>query len=540
MEVCENQSVTLDASTNSATYFWQDGSTNPTFSVNQSGIFWVDVTTQGCTVRDSIEINILNSISTDLSETICQGEEILVGNNAYNNTGFYADTLLTAQGCDSIVNLDLVVIEVDAIINEPLAIDCNNALVDLDASGSSLGPNITYLWLTQNGNILSGANTTNPQVNGAGLYQLIVTYNDGLASCADSDTVTVFENLNAPIANAGADQFLACSSNTLTLDGSNSSSGTQFSYQWSSLDGNILSDENTLTPLIDQSGTYTLLVTNELNGCTDTDDVLVDEQPFSITDFSIFFQAPSCLNNDGIIAIEPLSSMIDYQYSIDGGQTYYQDPVFDFLPGGTYEVSIKNEFDCEVNQLLTLPSPIDLDIILESEVAIQFGETYSINAEINIPEDSIFSITWEPAINLSCADCLKPDASPTSSTTYSLTIIGTNGCQASAQVYIEVEKSRKVYIPNAFTPLNKDGNNDIFKVYAPQEQVQQVSSFKIFNRWGELVYEASEFLPNDPNIGWDGSFRGEMLQPGVFVYFIEMIYIDGEVINYKGDVSIIN
>ena len=538
--VCDNQTITLDATTPNASYFWQNGTTDPTLEVNQTGLYWVDVTVQGCTTRDSVEITVLNSIVNDLSATICQGDDFAVGNNIYTQTGSYADTLISNEGCDSIVNLDLNVINVDAIINAPLTLDCNNSSIDLDGSGSSIGQNISYLWITQNGNILNGANTLNPEIDGPGLYQLIVTYDDGFHACASSDTVTVFENLENPIANAGPDQTLNCSSNTLILDGSNSSTGNEFVYQWTSFDGNIVSNENTLNPVIDQGGNYTLVVTNELNGCTDSDEVVVNEQTLSISDFVIEFEVPSCIINDGFIVIQPLSSNEIYEFSIDGGQTFSPDPVFDFLIGGIYEIVIKNEFGCEVSQVLTLPPPTDLEIILEPEATIQFGEIYSIDAEINIPEDSIASIIWEPAIGLSCTQCLNPEASPTSSTSYNLTVIGNNGCQASAQIYFEVKKSRRVYIPNAFTPLNKDGNNDVFKIYVPQEQVQQISSFKIFNRWGELVYEANEFLPDDQNVGWDGSFKGEMLQPGVFVYYIEMIYIDGKVVNYKGDVSIIN
>lgn len=538
--ICNNETLTLNATTPNATYQWQNGSNNPTFIASQSGLYWVDVTVLGCTSRDSIEVIVLDNIVNDISATICGGETITVGNNTYNTSGFYTTTLTTSEGCDSIVNLNLNVIAIDAVINSPLALDCNNSIILLDGNGSSTGSGFTYLWLTQGGNILNGANSLNPEINGAGLYQLIVTYDDGTIVCAATDTVTVFENYNTPIADAGPDQTLNCWTNSLTLDGSNSSSGVELSYQWSTVGGNIVSGSNSLNPLIDQSGSYTLVVTNEDSGCTASDVVTINESSISIDDFNVSFETPSCFGDDGMIAIQTISGNGFYLYSIDGGDTYYSDPVFNFLSSGSYTISIKDTFDCEVSQAFFLPVPVTLDVQLEPDITIQFGQTYSLNAEVNIPVDSIAFISWEPATGLSCDQCLDPVASPVETTEYTVTIVDNNGCQAQARVTINVKSSKKVYIPNAFSPLNRDGNNDVFRIYTSDESVKQVISFRIFNRWGSLVYEANSFQVNDPNIGWDGSFKGEMLQSGVFIYYIEIEFVDGKVVNYKGDVSILN
>jgi len=538
--ICSNQSLTLDATTPNSSYEWQDGSTNPTFDASQSDLYWVDVTVQGCTTRDSIELTVLNSIVNDISATICQGEAISVGNNDYTSSGFYTNNLTTIQGCDSIVNLDLTVITIDAIINAPLAIDCNNSIIELDGNGSAIGQNISYLWFTQNGNILNGVNTLNPEIDGAGLYQLIVTYDDGTLICVAADTVTIFENLDAPIADAGMDQTLNCWNSSLPLDGNNSSAAPDFVYQWSSVNGNIVSGNSTLTPIVDQQDTYTLIVTNEDNDCSASDSAEVYEEIISIADFNISFESPTCFGNDGLIVIEAIAGNSPYFYSIDGGASYYPDPVFGFLNAGDYSISIKDTFDCEVMQSFILPVSVVLDIQLVPEASIQFGEAYQIDAAINIPQDSIFLILWEPTIGLSCVQCLNPITSPVETTLYTLTVVDNFGCQAQAQVEINVKKSRKVFIPNTFTPLNKDGNNDVFRIHTSDEQVNQVNTFRIFDRWGGLIYEATGFSPNDPRFGWDGSFKGEMLPSGVFVYYIEIEFIDGKVIHYKGDISIIN
>lgn len=539
--ICSNESLLLDATTPNAQYQWQDGSTSPTIEATQGGIFWVDVTVNGCTSRDSIQIEVLDDIITDVSTTICPGDVFMIGNESYSEPGFYSGTLTSALGCDSIVNLDLSVIEVYAVINEPLSIDCNISVISLDGNGSSSGPNYSYLWLTQNGNILSGADTPNPEVDGAGIYQLIVTYDDGTNICVATETVTVLENTQAPLADAGPMQTLNCWLPVLTLDGTNSDSDPEFSYHWSTVDGNIVADTTTLTPLVDQPGTYMLLVTNLENGCTATDFVEVGESVFSIEDFEVSFESPSCFGNDGFIAIEPLLGNNSFLYSIDGGETYFPDPVFNFLSPGNYIISIKDTFDCEVSQDFFLPVPSLMDIQLEEEVTIQAGQSYDLEAQVNIPDDQIASILWTPARGLSCDQCLDPVASPTETTAYTITVTDLDGCEAQASVLIHVRNSSTaVYIPNVFTPTNRDGNNDVFRIYTATEQVRQIRQLRIFNRWGAVVFEANGVLPDDSHAAWDGTYQGKDIQGGVFIYYIEIEFIDGRVIPYKGDVTVID
>jgi gliding motility-associated-like protein len=89
-----------------------------------------------------------------------------------------------------------------------------------------------------------------------------------------------------------------------------------------------------------------------------------------------------------------------------------------------------------------------------------------------------------------------------------------------------------------FSP-NNDGLNDIFFISGNEKQITKIKRFMVFNRWGEALYEAIDFLPNDPSKGWDGCFKNETMNPGVFVYFAEVEYIDGWVETFKGDVTLI-
>ena len=104
-------------------------------------------------------------------------------------------------------------------------------------------------------------------------------------------------------------------------------------------------------------------------------------------------------------------------------------------------------------------------------------------------------------------------------------------------VLIQVDKVRKIYIPNAFSP-NGDGVNDYFMIYSGPG-ISQVLSFKIYDRWGEQLFQQLNFQPNDRAYGWDGTFKGQNMNNAVFVYVAEVAFIDGVKILYSGDVTLL-
>jgi gliding motility-associated-like protein len=93
-----------------------------------------------------------------------------------------------------------------------------------------------------------------------------------------------------------------------------------------------------------------------------------------------------------------------------------------------------------------------------------------------------------------------------------------------------------VFIPNAFSP-DGDGVNDVF--YVMGTGVKIVKSFMIFNRWGELLFQKENFVPNNPSFGWDGTIRGQKSPPDVFVYICNVLCENDIPYSYKGNVAII-
>lgn len=144
---------------------------------------------------------------------------------------------------------------------------------------------------------------------------------------------------------------------------------------------------------------------------------------------------------------------------------------------------------------------------------------------------------WSPTTDLSCATCPLPTAEIKKDISYTVKVTTAYGCSATDTISIKAFcQSAQVFIPNAFTP-DGDGYNDILMVRA--SGVALVKSFRIFNRWGEVVFERGNFPPNDSRYGWDGKIKGIAGGPDVFVYTAEVVCENGTSYVYRGNVSIL-
>lgn len=171
---------------------------------------------------------------------------------------------------------------------------------------------------------------------------------------------------------------------------------------------------------------------------------------------------------------------------------------------------------------------IGADMTLSTGTSITFNP-----ATTNGP---IVSWTWAPATGLSCTNCPTPTTTVRDNIYYTLSIKNNYGCITNDTIFIFVFcKSAQVFIPNAFTP-DGDGLNDILMV---RGKGILVKTFRIFNRWGELVFEKTNFNPNDPKFGWDGKVRGVPATPDVFVYTAEVICDNAVIYTYKGNTTLL-
>jgi len=120
---------------------------------------------------------------------------------------------------------------------------------------------------------------------------------------------------------------------------------------------------------------------------------------------------------------------------------------------------------------------------------------------------------------------------------YKVIVATEYGCKSYDTVTVNVLcDESQLFIPNTFTP-NNDGENDIF--YPRGAGLKSISSFRVYNRWGEVVFEKRNIQLNDASAGWDGTYKGQLLNPDAFVYVIDGVCERGEAISWKGDVTIV-
>jgi len=139
------------------------------------------------------------------------------------------------------------------------------------------------------------------------------------------------------------------------------------------------------------------------------------------------------------------------------------------------------------------------------------------------------SFNWTPAEGLSCTSCPDPTASPVNTTTYYVTITDSNGCSRIDTITVEVDCGN-VFVPEAFSP-NNDGQNDVLYV---RGNCIKVMDFKIFDRWGNRVFES-----NSPGEGWDGRHNNLPMNTGTFVYYLKAIMFDNSTVTKEGNITLI-
>lgn len=321
---CTITSATLNGAGSSSgpefSYAWSTANGNITGGVNtltptidDPGIYMVTVTdnTNNCTSVASVTITenvvlpvvdagVNNTLTCAITTLPLQAQIISssspgisyiwgTGNGQINSGGNTATPIIGAVGTYSVTvtdalngctGTDQLIIDnditlPDALIGNPQTLTCTTTEIALSTNGSSTGPNFTYDWTTQGGNIVSVVDPLSPLVDDPGVYNVLITNTSN--GCTQTASVTVPEDVQLPTAEAGLTVGLDCDTQTNTLDGVGSSSGATFTYEWSTTDGQIISGNTSLTPTIGDPGSYVLTVTNTQNGCVQTDNVIVTE-----------------------------------------------------------------------------------------------------------------------------------------------------------------------------------------------------------------------------------------------------------------------
>ena len=281
-----------------------------------------------------------------------------------------------------------------------------------------------------------------------------------------------------------------------------------------------------------------MTVANTQTGCSSSDQIIVIEGNDELAIETSTTPVDCVIPNSGTIQVDAVTGgMPPYMYSINGSN-FSSNSVFTNLSSGTYMIEVQDATGCLGALELTLAEPEQIvaeivTVLGNNNVLLPLGESLKLDLQI---AGNVDTIIWSPAIE-SCDGCQTPVVSPLESTVYIATVIDENGCTASDAIEIFIERLERVFIPNVFSP-NDDGFNDIFYVNAGDE-VTQIKDWQIMDRWGNQVFSMQNVAPNDPSVGWDGKFRGQLLNPGVFVYYVELELQTGESLQLKGELSLL-
>jgi gliding motility-associated-like protein len=302
-----------------------------------------------------------------------------------------------------------------------------------------------------------------------------------------------------------------------------------FNYLWST--GDTGTNLNQLG-----AGSYYYTITDN-SGCTIIDTIDIDE-PLPLK-WLIQSNNPLCFESaTGNITLDSITGGSGgYALKLDNDNF----PVFglplqiDNLDAGAYEIVITDNNGCSGSETLSLSAPPELLVNLGDDRMIALGD--SVNLVANTNSNLLSNIVWTPNEYLTQTDRLFTTSKPLNSVIYTLKVTDINGCTAMDNVTIMVDRENKVFIPNIFSPDSGDENSS-FTIYATP-QVVNIKRMQIFDRWGEMLFEQRNFLPNNPNSGWNGRWKNKTVNPGVYVYTVEFERINGEVEILRGSITVV-
>ncbi len=386
-------------------------------------------------------------------------------------------------------------------------------------SGGNTG-NYTYSWSN------SASSSTNSMQDvqsnlSSNTYSVTITDSKG---CITISTTNVSAP-NIPTATASQATAATCGNNDGEAVVVGSGGSGNYTYLWStSATGATI---NNLS-----ANTYTVTVTDD-NGCsaTSTTNIVNNNGP-SIASQNVTGTCTGKTTGQASITISGGTGPYTYSWS-DGttSATTNLNSQISNLNSGTYTLTVSDGNSCTAigTAIVTLfPLP---NANAGSDQTITNGTSIQLTATGGI------SYLWSPTSSLNNSGISNPLASPTTTTTYTVIVTDVNSCTATDDVKITVIESLdcgalNIFLPTAFSP-NNDGQNDVLYVRANQTCVTTIL-FLVFDRWGEKVFESSNI-----SNGWDGNFKGQKMDTGVFVYKIIGKLSTSEAFDKSGNVMLV-
>ncbi|PCH74325.1 MAG: hypothetical protein COB98_10170, partial [Flavobacteriaceae bacterium] len=462
------------------------------------------------TVNDLLNrLNPITGTTFDIYDAITGGvlansTDVLVHGKSY----FIASKKDSCEGISRFeVVIDMPVLTVDAGVTNELTCDIPGILLSGTTSSTNVDKVLTYAWTTSDGNIISGATTLTPGIDKKGTYTLTVTDTDN--GCSISDTVIITEDIVQPTAEAGATAELTCTTTSLTLNGVATSANVDkvLTYAWATSDGNIVSGATTLTPSIDQKGTYTFTVTDTDNGCSISDTVIITEdivQPtaeagataeLTCTTTSLTLNGEASSTNDNKVLTY---AWITSDGNIVSGASTLT-PSID--KKGTYKLTVTDtDNGCSISDSVIITEDIVQPTAEAGATAELSCSTTSLTLNgvaTSANVDKVLTYAWTTSDGniVSGATTLTPNVDKKG--TYTLTVTDTdNGCSISDTVIITEDIVQPTAEAGATAELTCTTTSLTLNGVATSENTDKVLTYAWTTSGGNIVSGATTLTPN--------------------------------------------
>ena len=436
-------------------------------------------------------------------------------------------TILSNTGCSVTTgaNFQVKVFDMPKASINAISEACKDQLLQLSSTLNSRDSIFSILW-----NLGNGINTKDSLVTvqyySEGKYTiklLVSTVN----KCYDS-SYKLITIRPLPVIIIPSENFV-CKGDSIKLTATGAST-----YIWKDKQNNIICNScETLNILPTANSTYSVIGYNQY-GCS------------QIANTSVKIVHPLKIN---AVQLDTLCIGSSIKLNVTGAEKYLWQPdagLSNYNSGTTiaspkstttYTVIGKDNQSCFADTAkikLVVGNPTKINI--GSDTTIQAGVPFRL-AAMSYERENINKWQWSGNATFSCIDCQTTIAKIAYDGDIMVTATNVFGCYSRDTLSIKTFcPSTEVFIPNAFSP-DGDGINDI--LYVQGSGIKIIKDFRIYSRWGELVFERTNFLPGDKSNGWDGKIRGKLASQDVFVYICEVVCEKGVAATFKGNIAVL-
>lgn len=298
-----------------------------------------------------------------------------------------------------------------------------------------------------------------------------------------------------------------------------------FQIHWSPDIGNGLQINNLA------AGDYSLTV-SDAQGCSVARTFSIDQPP-ALKEIRVDCEM---VRGAGNFNPQPTGGAPPYRYALTPDGPWQSEDFFNQLvPGRQYPIFIRDANDCTLSQDFWMPVQYERMVEMPGQLSLRWGESLQMPVVLNIPETLISSIRWLPEAGLSCSNCLQPVLTGPSAALYTLYLSDIFGCTEERSLRIEQSGDLPIYIPNAFSP-DGDQFNDRFRIFPVPGLIRIIKTYQVFDRWGGLLFAATDLDPYSDFSGWDGMVNRRPAEAGVYTFWMELELADGNAHIIKGSV----